>query len=71
MSMSKPDPYTAVMIVPTGIGASIGGYAGDAQPSKFSVLLYRELVWHGVNVVTKFSLNRAKLRMNYESILLA
>ena len=33
MSMSKPDPYTAVMIVPTGIGASIGGYAGDALPS--------------------------------------
>ena len=33
MGMSKPDPYTAVMIVPTGIGASIGGYAGDALPS--------------------------------------
>eukprot|EP00741_Cyanophora_paradoxa_P024035 tig00021721_g23210.t1 len=26
-------PYTAVMIVPTGIGASIGGYAGDALPA--------------------------------------
>lgn len=26
-------PYTAMMIVPTGIGASIGGYAGDALPS--------------------------------------
>ncbi|MFE4107718.1 DUF3326 domain-containing protein [Almyronema epifaneia] len=25
-------PYTAVLIVPTGIGASIGGYAGDALP---------------------------------------
>lgn len=25
--------YVAVMIVPTGIGASIGGYAGDAMPS--------------------------------------
>ncbi len=25
-------PYTAVLIVPTGIGASIGGYAGDAMP---------------------------------------
>ena len=24
--------YTAVLIVPTGIGASIGGYAGDALP---------------------------------------
>lgn len=25
-------PYTAVLIVPTGIGAAIGGYAGDALP---------------------------------------
>ncbi len=26
------NPYTAILIVPTGIGASIGGYAGDALP---------------------------------------
>lgn len=26
------NPYTVVLIVPTGIGASIGGYAGDAMP---------------------------------------
>ena len=25
-------PYTAVVVVPTGIGAAIGGYAGDALP---------------------------------------
>lgn len=25
-------PYTAILIVPTGIGAEIGGYAGDALP---------------------------------------
>ena len=25
-------PYTTLMIVPTGVGASIGGYAGDALP---------------------------------------
>lgn len=31
--MSGSRPYTAVMIVPTGIGAKIGGYAGDALPS--------------------------------------
>ncbi|XTZ09607.1 MAG: DUF3326 domain-containing protein, partial [cyanobacterium endosymbiont of Rhopalodia yunnanensis] len=24
--------YTVVLIVPTGIGAAIGGYAGDALP---------------------------------------
>lgn len=29
--MSKR-PYTVVLIVPTGIGAAIGGYAGDALP---------------------------------------
>lgn len=27
-----PRPYTVVLIIPTGIGASIGGYAGDALP---------------------------------------
>ena len=30
---SSSSDYTAVMIVPTGIGASIGGYAGDALPA--------------------------------------
>jgi hypothetical protein len=25
-------PYTAVLIIPTGVGAAIGGYAGDALP---------------------------------------
>ena len=24
--------YTSVMIVPTGVGATIGGFAGDALP---------------------------------------
>ena len=26
-------PYTVMLIVPTGIGAAIGGYAGDALPT--------------------------------------
>jgi len=26
-------PYTAMLVVPTGIGAAIGGYAGDALPT--------------------------------------
>jgi len=25
-------PYTAVLIIPTGVGAAVGGYAGDALP---------------------------------------
>lgn len=28
----KQRPYTVILIVPTGIGAAIGGYAGDAMP---------------------------------------
>jgi len=32
-AFSPASDYTAVMIVPTGIGASIGGYAGDALPA--------------------------------------
>ena len=29
---SNPRPYTTLLIVPTGIAATIGGYAGDAMP---------------------------------------
>ncbi|MBC6418229.1 MAG: DUF3326 domain-containing protein [Prochloron sp. SP5CPC1] len=29
---ASQSPYTVVLIVPTGVGASIGGYAGDALP---------------------------------------
>lgn len=32
-TMIPQRPYTAMMIVPTGIGAKIGGFAGDALPS--------------------------------------
>lgn len=32
-TMLPQRPYTAMMIVPTGIGAKIGGFAGDALPS--------------------------------------
>lgn len=31
-SFSPHRPYTVVLLVPTGIGAAIGGYAGDALP---------------------------------------
>jgi Protein of unknown function (DUF3326) len=30
--MANPHPYTVALIVPTGIGAQMGGYAGDAIP---------------------------------------
>lgn len=34
MNQAAPSnrPYTAVLVVPTGIGAAVGGYAGDALP---------------------------------------
>lgn len=32
MLTTKHKPYHGVLIVPTGVGASIGGYAGDALP---------------------------------------
>ncbi|XP_075511936.1 uncharacterized protein LOC142547494 [Primulina tabacum] len=32
LSCKHKRPYTSVMIVPTGVGAAIGGYAGDALP---------------------------------------
>lgn len=31
-ALLSPHPYTVVLVVPTGIGAAIGGYAGDALP---------------------------------------
>ncbi len=31
--MVKIKPYSTVLIIPTGIGANIGGYAGDALPT--------------------------------------
>lgn len=43
-TVSRNGRYTAVLVVPTGIGAAIGGYAGDALPVARS-----ELEWasHG------------------------
>lgn len=32
MPTTPSRPYTAVLIVPTGVGAAMGGYAGDALP---------------------------------------
>lgn len=32
VSFSSARPHTTMMIVPTGVGAAIGGYAGDALP---------------------------------------
>ena len=44
-------PYTAVLIVPTGVGAAIGGYAGDALPVVRAVAQVADTVITHPNVV--------------------
>lgn len=45
--MRGDSDYTAVMIVPTGVGAKIGGYAGDALPSaKLLSTVVDQLITH-------------------------
>ena len=44
---SLSGPYTAIFIVPTGIGAAIGGYAGDALPAaKLASTVVDTLITH-------------------------
>ncbi|MEM1310623.1 MAG: DUF3326 domain-containing protein [Cyanobacteria bacterium P01_H01_bin.153] len=44
-------PYTAVLIVPTGVGAAIGGYAGDALPVARAVAQVADTVITHPNVL--------------------
>ena len=39
-------PYTAILIVPTGVGAAIGGYAGDALPVARAIAEVARLITH-------------------------
>lgn len=57
----RPDtrPYITVLIVPTGIGAAIGGYAGDALPVARAIAQVSDLVITHPNV-----LNGAQLYWN-------
>ncbi|WP_267383499.1 DUF3326 domain-containing protein [Cyanobacterium sp. uoEpiScrs1] len=56
-------PYTVVLIVPTGIGATIGGYAGDALPIARAVSQVCDLLITHPNV-----LNGAQLYWNHPNI---
>lgn len=55
--------YTSVMIVPTGVGAAIGGYAGDALPvaralaSVVDCLISHPNVWFSSSFVLKYKLH--------------
>ncbi len=44
-------PYTAVVVVPTGIGAAIGGYAGDALPLARAIASVADVVITHPNVM--------------------
>jgi hypothetical protein len=57
-------PYTVVVIVPTGIGASIGGYAGDALPVVRAIAQVADCVITHPNVM-----NGAALYWNLPNVL--
>ena len=57
-------PYTVALIVPTGIGASLGGYAGDALPIARAVSAIADCTLTHPNV-----LNGAQLYWPLESVL--
>jgi hypothetical protein len=59
-------PYTVVLIVPTGIGASIGGYAGDAMPVARAIAQVSDCLITHPNV-----LNGAQLYWNLPNALYA
>lgn len=62
--MEPRRPYTVVLIVPTGIGAAIGGYAGDALPIARAVSQVADCVITHPNV-----LNGAQLYWNLPNAL--
>jgi len=57
-------PYTTVLIVPTGIGAAIGGYAGDALPVARAIAQVSDILITHPNV-----LNGAQLYWNLPNAL--
>lgn len=59
------NPFVAVMIVPTGIGANIGGYAGDALPAaRLLSAVVDDLITHP-NVVNGAMLYWPKSNIHY------
>ncbi len=57
-------PYTVAVIIPTGIGASIGGYAGDALPVLRSIASLADCVITHPNVM-----NGASMYWNLPNVL--
>ncbi|MBD2022098.1 DUF3326 domain-containing protein [Leptolyngbya sp. FACHB-36] len=61
---SLQQPYTVVLIVPTGVGAAIGGYAGDALPVARAMAQVADCLITHPNV-----LNGAQLYWNLPNVL--
>lgn len=58
-------PFTAVHIIPTGIGASIGGYSGDAGPANSLISSCVDLLIVNPNVVNAASLHNIPKNLLY------
>ncbi|KAL3906970.1 MAG: hypothetical protein SGPRY_010349, partial [Prymnesium sp.] len=57
--------YTAVLIVPTGVGAAIGGYAGDALPIARAFTSVADRVVSHPNVMNGAQLSWPDARVEY------
>ncbi len=58
-------PFTVVQLVPTGIGAQIGGFAGDATPATNLLTQIADCVITHPNVVNASDLNEAREQVLY------
>ena len=58
-SVSSTENFNAVFVVPTGIGAEIGGHAGDATPAARIVAASCDLLIIHPNVVNASDINEA------------
>uniref|UniRef100_A0A0E0JDK6 Uncharacterized protein n=1 Tax=Oryza punctata TaxID=4537 RepID=A0A0E0JDK6_ORYPU len=47
-------PYTSVLVVPTGVGAAVGGFAGDALPVARALAAVADCVISHPNVIISF-----------------
>lgn len=65
MTQPLTRPYTVVVIVPTGVGAAIGGYAGDALPVVRAIAQVADRVITHPNVLNGASLYWSMPNVSY------
>ncbi len=59
------DPLIVAQVIPTGVGASIGGFVGDATPATNMIASIADTVISHPNVVNGVTLNLAKSNVLY------